>query len=80
MRKSSCVALGVRTYYRPVEAAIRWAGLQRLERRILEMLGQRMVPAPDEFPRWPLLRLCAERIFDGIVHGGIDLRQSRHRA
>src|SRR3989344_3477655 len=69
MRKSSCLAFGARTYYRPIEAAIRWSGLMRFEQRILERLGQRPLPDPAEFPRWPMLRLNAERIFDAVAHG-----------
>ncbi|HPE81423.1 MAG TPA: ATP-binding protein, partial [Gammaproteobacteria bacterium] len=36
MPKSSCLAFGTKTYYRPIEVAIRWAGLLRFELRILE--------------------------------------------
>jgi len=63
-------------YYRPIEAAIRWSGLARHEHRILEALSGRRTPAPEEFPRWPALRLNTERIYDAILHGelpyGID--------
>src|SRR5690606_41084934 len=38
MEKSSCLAFGARIYYRPIEAAVRWAGLLRFEPRILETL------------------------------------------
>lgn len=69
MPKSSSLAFGAKTYYRPIEAAIRWCGLQRFEQLILETLGQRAIPEPGEFPRWPLLRLYAERIFDALTHG-----------
>ena len=69
MPKSSSLAFGAKTYYRPIEAAIRWCGLLRFEQRILEALGQRTMPEPNEFPRWPLLRLYAERIFDALTHG-----------
>ncbi|MFU3033286.1 ATP-binding protein [Pseudomonas aeruginosa] len=69
MPKSSSLAFGAKTYYRPIEAAIRWCGLLRFEPRILETLAQRSMPEPGEFPRWPLLRLYAERIFDALMHG-----------
>ncbi|OGA58463.1 MAG: receptor protein-tyrosine kinase [Burkholderiales bacterium RIFCSPHIGHO2_01_FULL_64_960] len=69
MQKSSSFAFGAKTYYRPIEAAIRWAGLLRFEQRILETVGDRPLPKPDEFPRWPLLRLYTDRIYDGIAHG-----------
>ena len=69
MHESSSLAFGARTYYRPIEAAIRWAGLLRFEPRILETLGERPLPKPEDFPRWPLLRLYTDRIFDGMAHG-----------
>jgi hypothetical protein len=69
MQKSSSLADGAKTYYRPIEAAIRWSGLLRFEPRILTTLGQRHLPDTQEFPRWPTLRLNAERIFDALAHG-----------
>lgn len=68
MTQSSCIAFGVRTCYRPIEAAIRWCGLLRFEKRILQTLEHRSVPETNEFPRWPLLRLYVERIFDALAH------------
>ena len=64
---------GAKTYYRPIEAAIRWCGLIRFEARILAALGDNQIPEPRQFPRWPRLRLCTERIVDAVVHG--ELRQ-----
>jgi hypothetical protein len=58
-----------KVFYRPIEAAIRWSGLTRFESRILETLGDKDVPSPDDFPRWPLLRLNTERIFDALKNG-----------
>lgn len=69
MSKSSSLAFGAKTYYRPIEAAIRWCGLLRFEQRILDTVGNRAIPEPGEFPRWPLLRLHTERIFDALAHG-----------
>ena len=69
MPKSSSHAFGAKTYYRPIEAAVRWCGHLRFEQRILEALEQRAMPEPGEFPRWPLLRLYAERIFVALTHG-----------
>ena len=69
MPKSSSLAFGAKTYYRPMEAAIRWCGLLRFEQRILQTLGRRAMPEANEFPRWPLLRLYADRIFDALTHG-----------
>lgn len=55
-----------RTFYRPIEAAIRWSGLERFESRILEVVGARNTPGPEDFPRWPTLRLNVERILDAM--------------
>lgn len=69
MPKSSRLIDGAKIYYRPIEAAIRWSGLLRFEQRILVTLGRRPLPAATEFPRWPLLRLNTERVFDALAHG-----------
>jgi len=69
MPTSSCFTFGAKTYYRPIEAAIRWCGLIRFEQRIQQTLGRRPVPELQDFPRWPLLRLYAERIFDALMYG-----------
>lgn len=54
--------------YRPIEAAIRWSCLTRHEMHILGILNGRQLPEPNEFPKWPALRLNAERIYDGIAN------------
>jgi hypothetical protein len=65
-----------KVYYRPIEAAIRWARLWKEERKILDALQTRSLPGPDDFPEWPALRLAVERIFDALRNGelpfGID--------
>lgn len=65
MCKSDCLD-NCRTFYRPIEAAIRWSGLERFEPRILEVVGIRNIPGPDDFPQWPMLRLNVERILDAM--------------
>lgn len=65
-----------RVYYRPIEAAIRWSGLLKHEAHILQTLGARFIPEPTDFPTWPVLRLNAERIYDGLVNG--ELRYGRN--
>jgi hypothetical protein len=52
--------------YRPIEAAIRWSGLEKFERQILEKVGATHVPRIEDFPRWPTLILNAERIVDAM--------------
>jgi hypothetical protein len=68
MRKSLGVSIRTKVFYRPIEAAIRWSGLVQFEPRILDVLGNRQIPDPGEFPRWPKLRLNAERIFDALAN------------
>lgn len=58
-----------KVHYRPIEAAIRWSGLVRHEGFILGTLKAKRIPEHDDFPRWPSLRLNAERIDDAIAHG-----------
>lgn len=65
MCKSDCLD-NCRTFYRPIEVAIRWSGLERFESRILEIVGARNILDPDDFPQWPMLRLNVERIFDAM--------------
>lgn len=65
MHKTHCLHLS-KVYYRPIEVAIRWSGLIRFESRIVKAVGARTIPRPEDFPRWPMLRLNAERIFDAL--------------
>ena len=60
-----------KVFYRPIEAAIRWSRLIRFEPHILGTLGTRPIPDPSDFPRWPMLRLNTERIFDAIRNGDL---------
>jgi hypothetical protein len=69
MYESSCFASGAKTHYRPIEAAIRWADLLPFESQILQTLGPRTTPEPEEFPRWKILNFCADRILDGLRNG-----------
>lgn len=64
----SCNALQ-RPYYTPVEAAIRWCNLIQQESEILQSLAGEHIPRPGQFPRWPCLRVNAEKILDAILHG-----------
>lgn len=57
-----------RIYYRPIEAAIRWSGLTRHEKRILNTMQHKNRPAPHDFPHWPALRMNTERIFDAMLN------------
>lgn len=61
-----------KVFYRPIEAAIRWAGLLRYKQLILSaMLAPRHLPSGLECPRWDELRLCNDRIYDAIFNGDL---------
>ncbi|MGB3749222.1 MAG: ATP-binding protein [Rhodanobacter sp.] len=69
-------SLHSRVFYRPIEAAIRWSGLLRFEARILDSMNGKVLPHLDDFPRWPMLCLNAERIFDGLRNGELPYGRS----
>ena len=75
MRKTD-PSLHCRVFYRPIEAAIRWSGLLRFETRILDAMNGKGVPDLNDFPRWPMLRLNTERIFDGLRNGELPYGKS----
>lgn len=59
-----------KVYYRPIEAAIRWAGLLKRKKDILCLISSpRHLPTTLNFPGWAELRLCTERIYDAIFNG-----------
>ena len=59
-----------KVYYRPIEAAIRWAGLLKQKIEILRLISSpRHLPTTLNFPGWAELRLCTERIYDAIFNG-----------
>lgn len=69
MQESPPSGLGVRVFYRPLEAAIEWAGLSRSALEILALAqGQCRLPTDADVSQWPQLKLCADRIFDALVH------------
>ncbi|HBP0979089.1 hypothetical protein QRD40_05020 [Comamonas sp. Y6] len=59
-----------KVFYRPIEASIRWAGLLRYKQLILAAISSpRNLPLSLDCPRWAELRLCTDRIYDGILNG-----------
>ncbi|MBF1165153.1 MAG: hypothetical protein HXL68_08935 [Dechloromonas agitata] len=69
MRKSPSSSPRAKVFYRLIEVAIKWAGLSRSERRILELTeGMNRLPTHPELARWPQLYLNAERIYDALIH------------
>lgn len=66
-----------KVFYRPIEASIRWAGLLRYEQVILASISSpRRLPQSLDCPRCAELRLCTERIFDGILNGELPFGQN----
>ena len=58
-----------KVFYRPIEAAIRWAGLLRFKAMILASItSPHRLPQTLDCPRWNECRLYSERIYDGILN------------
>ncbi|MFK9003016.1 hypothetical protein [Pseudomonas pergaminensis] len=58
-----------KTFYRPIEAAIRWCNLTAYEARILEVAWRAPNSLKTAFPQWPCLHANTEVIFDAIQYG-----------
>ena len=58
----------LKVHYHPLEVAIRWCGLESEEQAILARLQGKLLLDAVESAEWPLLRLCVERVYDGIRH------------
>lgn len=69
MEKERASGTHTKVFYRPIEAAIHWAGLSRFEQRILKLLQAGQLPDQANIPRWSLLHLNSERIRDALVNG-----------
>lgn len=58
-----------KTYYRPIDAALRWCNLIRFETKILQAAWS----YPEElrllFPQWPCLQTNTEIIYDAVRNG-----------
>lgn len=66
-----------KVFYRPIEASIRWAGLLRYEQVILASTSTpRNLPQSLDCPRLDELRLCTERIYDGILNQELPFGQN----
>ncbi len=61
----SCNAIE-KSFYTPIEAALRWCNLVKHEPQIFQQLGGREVPSAADFPMWPCLRANTEKIWDAI--------------
>ncbi len=58
-----------KVFYRPIEAAIRWAGLLRYKPMIISAITlPNCLPQTLDCPRWSECCLYMERIYDGILN------------
>jgi hypothetical protein len=58
-----------KTFYRPIDAALRWCNLMAYETQILEVAWPSLMMLKTAFPQWPCLHANIEKIFDAIQHG-----------
>ena len=58
-----------KTFYRPIDAALRWCNLTRYEAQIMHADWSRPENLATLFPRWPNLHIAVERILDAIRNG-----------
>lgn len=66
-----------KVYYRPIEAAIRWAGILRYKKEIVSAItSPRQLPEKLDCPRWSEFRLYTERIYDAIFNGDLPYGQN----
>jgi len=65
-----------KVFYSPIEAAIRWSDLAPFEAQILDTLHSKVIPNENDFPRWPLLKLNIERLYDGFRNGELPYGKS----
>jgi len=66
--KSTDPRLIQKTYYRPIEAAIRWSELMDEEEVILDRV-ESLHSTTALLSEWPTVYLHNERIYDGIING-----------
>jgi len=65
-----------KVFYRPMEAAVRWAGLLRYEPVILESAPSARSVSPSlNCPRRDEIQRCLDRIWDGLVNGELPYGQ-----
>ncbi|PMV29318.1 MULTISPECIES: hypothetical protein [unclassified Pseudomonas] len=65
--KDSCEH-SFKLFYHPIEAAIRWCGLQAHELKIITVYNKEPRSLNSVFPEWPCLHLNMEKLLDAIVN------------
>lgn len=68
--EKSCNALE-KSYYTPIEAALRWCNLIQHEVEIFQKTRNVGIPAIGLFPQWGCLRANAEKIYDALINGDL---------
>jgi hypothetical protein len=58
-----------KTFYRPIDAALRWCNLIRYEAQIVQAALSRPEELASLFPQWPCLHAATEKIYDAIRNG-----------
>lgn len=58
-----------KTFYRPIDAALRWCNLIRFETQILQAAWSYPAELKLLFPQWPCLQSNTELIYDAIRNG-----------
>ncbi len=64
-----CFNPHAKTFYRPIDAALRWCNLIRYEAQIVEAAWSRPEELAYLFPQWPFLHAAIEKIYDAIRNG-----------
>lgn len=59
----------IKTFYRPIEAALRWCNLVPYEAQILQVNGSYPDKLASLFPQWPDLHRATEKIYDAVRNG-----------
>jgi hypothetical protein len=74
-----------RTFYRPIDAALRWCNLIRYEAQIVQAAWSCPEKLAKLFPQWPGLHAATEKICDAVRHGelpygclGISVRKGSY--
>lgn len=58
-----------KTFYRPIDAALRWCNLIRYETQIMQAAWSYPEKLATLFPQWPSLHATTEKIYDAIRNG-----------
>lgn len=58
-----------KTFYRPIDAALRWCNLMAHEAKILEVAWNDSSNLSKAFPQWPCLQANTDKIYDAVRNG-----------